>query len=97
MPPSITMVVAILVTLPQERRTAAGVADLFAKARIPALCGGCGDESCMGFPLEYTMPGCCMAFACQGPDDFPLVNTPCTCGDPTHWFVRYCEEAANAS
>lgn len=25
-------------------------------------------------------------------DDIPLVDTPCPCGDPSHWLVKWSEE-----
>ena len=94
--PRITLVIGLLLTAPKAERTAAGIARLFAYASMPVRCDDCDGELRVGFPVGCVMPGCGHRFSAQGPDDFPLVDTPCTCGDPTHWFVRFREDALHA-
>lgn len=37
---------------------------------------------------EVTMP-CGNRATYKRPEDIPLKDTPCPCGDPNHWLVRY--------
>ncbi len=39
-------------------------------------------------PFSYTLP-CGNIFSANCLEDIPSLNTPCPCGNPRHWFVKY--------
>ena len=42
----------------------------------------------LGLPLTIEMP-CGEVATYETLEDIPLVDTPCPCGDPDHWSVRW--------
>ncbi len=39
--------------------------------------------------FEFLPLPCGNSFHARGLDGIPYESVPCTCGDPTHWFVKY--------
>lgn len=42
----------------------------------------------LNLPLTIEMP-CSEVATYESLEDIPLVDTPCPCGDPDHWSVRW--------
>lgn len=44
------------------------------------------------FKLPFTIKlPCGESITCETLEDVPLEDTPCPCGDPNHWLVRWSE------
>lgn len=41
------------------------------------------------YPFIFIDMPCGGKYIANTPNDFPTEDVKCSCGDPTHWFVRY--------
>lgn len=47
-------------------------------------------RDCLTFPLTVKDP-CGVDVVFERLEDLPLTDTPCSCGKPNHWLIRYKE------
>lgn len=68
-------------------RTVLAVTYMFARVGIAIQEMGCPEAKGV-WPLTISM-ACGHKTEYKGPEDFPLENVPCSCGDPRHFFVKW--------
>lgn len=49
---------------------------------------GCKWDENGNMSMTFTMP-CGKVIHFNDIDEIPMADVPCSCGDPTHWFVKY--------
>jgi hypothetical protein len=73
-------------------RTTLAVAYMFARVGYVVKQMGASEGLTHIWPLGIHL-ACGESIEYKGPEDVPLENTPCTCGDPTHFFVKWFDKA----
>lgn len=56
-----------------------------------AFLKGCQLDEHGNMPYTIMMP-CGDSITYPDIDDIPMKDVPCSCGDPTHWFVKFADE-----